>query len=115
MGLAKWQNQENVKIDKVYSDHRPPQSVLSARLSSRHIVPKLKNTLKMAGTSRKGCFSSRHIIRLWKPGDRGSQTRPSRGRRQDGLAKVGTNHRSEMASRLHKSKKRKEDSKYTSD
>ena len=29
---------------------RPPESVLSARLSSRHILPKFENTLKIAGT-----------------------------------------------------------------
>ena len=33
---------------------RPPQIALSARLSSRHIVPKFQNTLKMAGTFWKG-------------------------------------------------------------
>ena len=32
---------------------RPPQIALSARLSSRHIVLKFQNTLKMAGTFRK--------------------------------------------------------------
>ena len=29
---------------------RPPESVLSTRLSSRHILPKFENTLKIAGT-----------------------------------------------------------------
>ena len=32
---------------------RPPQIAPSAKLSSRHIVPKFENTLKMAGTFRK--------------------------------------------------------------
>ena len=46
---------------------RPPQIALSARLSSRHIVPTFENTLKMAGTFRKGYFYDRHKIIMSKP------------------------------------------------
>ena len=50
---------------------RPPQSVLSARLSSRHIVPTFENTLKVAGTFRKWLYFfydpvlSAHTVYLW--------------------------------------------------
>ena len=42
-----------LKKKNFVSKNRPPQIALSARLSSRHIVPKFENILKMAGTFRK--------------------------------------------------------------